>query len=201
MSAHIYIEGSRIGSNSKQDQILCRRGFRALLEKAGFSGRMPGLTACGPRGDAFADFKVAHSVRRTGDYVAMLLDSEDPVTDIEKTWDHLHQRDGWTKPNAAEDKQVLFMTTCMETWIVTDRAALREHYGSRLQENALPALQDMEGRNRHTVQNALISATRNCSNAYAKGRRSFEILEKLNPATLQALPSFARIKRILDEEL
>lgn len=201
MSAHIYIEGSRVGSNSKQDQILCRRGFRALLEKAGFAGRMPGLTACGPRGDAFADFKVAHSRRRTGDYVAMLIDSEDPVADREKTWDHLQKRDGWTKPDAAEDKQVLFMTTCMETWIATDRTALREHYGSQLQETALPPLQDIESRNRHEVQDALIKATRNCSNAYAKGRRSFEILEKLNPATLEALSSFARIKDILSQEL
>ncbi len=38
--------------------------------------------------------------------------------------------------------------------------------------------------------------------AYAKGKRSFEILEKLDPAVLkQHLPSFVRVDRILKEKL
>ncbi|MFZ3044494.1 MAG: DUF4276 family protein, partial [Desulfatirhabdiaceae bacterium] len=138
MSAHLYIEGSKTGADSKEDQIRCREGFRKLFEKAGFAGKMPRLSACGGRGNVFKDFKIAHAISRTGDYVAMLVDSEDPPIDVEKTWDHLRVRDTWEMPTGAEDEQVLFMTTCMETWIVADRAALREHYGHRLQENALP---------------------------------------------------------------
>ena len=113
MSAHLYIEGGE----SKEDQIRCREGFRKLLEKAGFSGRMPRLTACGGRGSAFDDFKTAHARLKIGNYIAMLIDSEDPVADLEKTWDHLNSRDQWDKPAGATDEQVLFMTTCMETWI------------------------------------------------------------------------------------
>ena len=94
------------------------------------------------------------------------------------------------------------MTTCMETWIVSDLGTLRTHYGSQLQESALPALVDLESRLRHPVQDALVNATRSCSNKYEKGKRSFEILGKLTPDTLAVhLPSFARARRILTEKL
>ena len=198
MSAHLYIEGGE----SKEDQIRCRQGFRKLLEKAGFSGRMPRLSACGGRTSAFDDFETAHASRKVGHYVAMLVDSEDPVKDLERTWDHLKRRDNRDKPSGAVDEQVLFMTTCMETWIVADRAALREHYGGELQENALPGLNDLEKRERRDVHDKLVHASRNCSNAYSKGRRSFEVLAALDPAVLKdRLPSFARVDRILRAKL
>lgn len=198
MSSHLYIEGGE----SKEDQIRCREGFRKLLEKAGFSGRMPRLSACGGRGAAFDDFKTAHARSGEGNYVAMLVDSEDPVANLETTWDHLKTRDQWDRPDGAADEQVLFMTTCMETWIVSDRAALQGHYGHKLQENALPPLNNLEGRNRHEVHDSLTHASRNCSNAYAKGKRSFEVVGKLDPAELrQHLPSFVRVERVLNANL
>ena len=108
----------------------------------------------------------------------------------------------WNAPAGAEDDQVLFMTTCMETWIVADRDTLREHFKQALNENPLPALQDLERRSRSDVQDRLENATRNCRNAYAKGKRSFDVLEKVDPAVLREhLPSFVRIGRILNKKL
>ena len=67
---------------------------------------------------------------------------------------------------------------------------------------ALPPLVDLEKRARHDVQDSLTRATRDCSNAYAKGKRSFEVLAKLSPATLEKhLPSFVRVRRILNSQL
>jgi len=123
------------------------------------------------------------------------------MIDREKTWEHLKRRDNWDKPDNAADEQVLFMTTCMETWIVADRAALREHYQHKLQENALPPLENLEQRSRHDVHNMLAHATRNCTNAYRKGKRSFEIFQTLQPAALKKLPSFERAIRILKARL
>jgi hypothetical protein len=68
----------------------------------------------------------------------MLIDSEDPVVDIEKTWQHLKTGDNWERPAATSDDEVLFMTTCMESWIVADRETLKKHYGHKLHESALP---------------------------------------------------------------
>jgi hypothetical protein len=198
VSTYIYIEG---GGDSKELHVQCRQGFRLLLENCAFSGRMPRLVACGARSVVYSDFKTAHQGNKTK-YVAMLVDSEEPVADPEKTWDHLMTHDSWKKPAGALDEQVLFMTTCMETWIVCDRDTLREHYGSGLQDSALPSLISLEQRDRHDIQEGLKRATRNCSNTYQKGKRSFEILGKLKPDTLESnLTAFRRAKRILNEKL
>ncbi len=198
MSTRIYIEG---GGDSKQLKVQCRKGFRQLLERCGFSRRMPRLVACGGRSAAYGDFKTAHESNKA-EYVAMLIDSEKPVSNPEETWDHLRNCDRWERPDGADDEQVLFMTTCMETWIVADRDTLRQHYGSSLQESALPSLISLEQGNRQDIQEGLKRATRNCSNAYQKGKRSFEILGKLEPETMESyLPAFQRAKRILNEKL
>lgn len=199
MSARIYIEG---GGDSKELHIRCRAGFRRLLESCGFAGRMPHLVACGGRGAAFDDFSTAHANAAAVDFVALLVDSEVPVADVEETWAHVKQHDGWDKPDGADDEQLLLMATCMESWIVSDRKALRSHYGSCLQPSALPALNHLESRAPEVIQDALAHATRTCKNAYTKGRRSFEVLAKLEPAVLQKhLPSFARFERVLDRKL
>lgn len=195
----IYLEG---GGDSKESHTRCREGFRKLLEKCGYKGSMPRLVACGGRGSVFEDFRSAHGNRSPEDVIAMMIDSENPLADLEATWNHLLNRDAWEKPSGAADDQVLFMTTCMETWIITDRDSLRSHYGSSLQVSALPPLENMEEHDRHDIQSALIHATRNCKNAYQKGKRSFAILAKLNPDALNPhLPSFRRNLEILDEKL
>jgi hypothetical protein len=205
VSATLYIEGGARGADSKELQIRCRAGFRRLLEKSGFVGRMPGLNACGGRDDTFGDFRIAHRNKAAGDYVAMLIDSEEPMADIEDAWKHLQNVETvtkWKKPTGATDDQVLFMTTCMETWVVADREALQSHYGGKLHVSALPPIVQLEARGRHDIQEKLVHATRNCTNAYEKGKRSFEVLAKLTPAVLEEhLPSFVRTRRILNEKL
>jgi Domain of unknown function (DUF4276) len=199
VSAKIYIEG---GGDSKDLKTRCREGFRRLLEACGFQGRMPRLVACGGRDAAFDDFLSAHSRAGANDYVALLVDSEALVASVEQPIAHLKQRDGWMIPSDASDAQFLLMTTCMETWIAADRKALREHYGVRLLESALPNVHDLESRDRHAVQDALAHATRDCKNAYQKGERSFQALGQLRPEELRKhLPSFVRCERLLNSHL
>jgi len=110
-------------------------------------------------------------------------------------WEHLQARDGWERPAGVENDQAQLMVTCMETWIMADRTAMRTVFGANLQENALLAVQGLEQRDRHAVQEALEHATRNCGRdrAYTKGRRSFQVLAELSPATLgKHLPYFRR---------
>jgi len=204
VSAYIYIEGGGVGAASKDVDIRCREGFRKLLENCGFGAqkRMPRLFACGGREAAFSDFKIAQENSAAGVFVALLVDSEEPLANLEAAWKHLLAHDKWEQPKGAEDEQVLFMTTCMETWFVADREALKAHFKDRLQDSALPPLHALESRSRHDVQNQLVHATRECQNAYAKGARSFEILSKLSPGVLaQHLPSFVRVCRILAARL
>lgn len=208
MSAYIYVEGgasgpNEDGSSSKYLTIRCQEAFHTLLDRMGFTGRKPRLVACGGRSRVYGRFCTAHGA--SGGYVAMWIDSEEPMADTEQAWKHLAEVTSvaaWVKPAGAEDDQVLFMTTCMETWIVADRATLREHYKQKLNENPLPHTNGLESKGRHDVQDRLERATKDCQNAYAKGKRSFDVVAKLEPGVLkQHLPSFVRILRILSAKL
>lgn len=94
------------------------------------------------------------------------------------------------------------MTTCMETWIIADHEALKRLYKNNcLKLSSLPQTA-LEQRNRHDIQDALVLATKSCTNAYAKNKLSFEALANINPEELKKhLPSFARMIRILKEQL
>jgi len=163
---------------------------------------MPRTVVCGGRDNAFGDFRRALKARGSNEFIAMLIDSEDPVKDIEAPWTHLAARDGWSKPAGANDDQVFLMTTSMETWIVADREALRAHYGSALREKPLVPFDAIESRRRDEVLNSLAKATAGCKSGYSKGDHSFRLLAKLNPEELSKhLPSFRRFIRILNEKL
>ena len=150
MSSMVLLEGGDVESSESLGR--CREGFRRLLEKCGFSGRMPRLKACGSRQSAYENFVAIYASQSSLDYIALLIDSEDPVANIDETWRHLNQRDGWQTPPGAQDDQVLFMVTCMETWIVTDLQALNQHFGNPLQTSALPPMNKLEDRSRQDVQ-------------------------------------------------
>jgi hypothetical protein len=199
VSAAIFIEGSKRGEHSKEMDVRCRRAFHALLDPI-CPMRKPSLHPCGGRDRAFKDFCTAQKQGKAS-FVALLVDSEDPVEDLGKPWEHLKKRDGWDRPRGSKDDQVLFMTTCMETWIVADREALKTHF-RQLHEKALPPFHDLERRAREDVLHTLEHATRRCRSPFKKGNRSFDVLAKLNPAALrQHLPSFQRLERILQSKL
>ena len=199
MSARIYLEG---GGDRSEGKTRCREAFKKLLEKCGLAGRMPRLVASGSRNTAFDNFKTAHSNAPGAEYVALLIDSEDPVSDVEKTWEHLRRSDNWQRPQGARDYQVLLMTTCMETWMVADHSALRDHFGQGIRPERLPPLTNLERRARGEVQRGLENATSDCAAPYAKGPRSYDVLGKLSPDTLESrLPSFNRTRRILNDRL
>ena len=199
MIVEVFVEGGGDDTSLKRR---CRREFSRFLRQSVSIGQTNRLiiTASGSRNQAFDQFKTTSSSATTGGYTAMMLvDSEDPVTNIERTWLHLRLRDGWAKPSGATDDQVLFMTTSMETWIATDREALRRRFPRDFNENPLPALSGVEDRPRNDVFNALRRAT---NNRYSKGKISFELLGNLDPDTMaQHLPSFRRARRILNEKL
>ena len=200
VTAEIYAEGG--GPPNKPTNIRCREGFRRLLENCGLDVGKFDVIACGGRGEAWNDFQDAHEDAAGAYYVALLIDSETPLADVNETWKHLEDSDGWHKPTDARDDQVLFMTRCMETWIVADRAALGEQFGQDIQTGDLPELDNLEPLSPGNLKDRLERATRDCPGPYTKGPNSFEILGKLNPDVLEHhLPSFRRARHILSDKL
>jgi hypothetical protein len=191
----LYVEGG--GDDRAELRARCREGFSKLLLRSGFGGNMPRIVASGGRDRVFDDFKTAVQTHGIDELPIMLVDSEDPVT--QTPWAHLRTRDRWECPAGVTDDQAQLMVTCMETWIMADRAALRRACATPLQRSALLPDQDMERRPRHDVQNALEKATHAW---YCKGGRSFKILADLDPSLLRAkLPHFRRLVETLERLL
>ncbi|MGE0883324.1 MAG: DUF4276 family protein [Blastocatellales bacterium] len=201
----IYVEG---GGNSKELQARCREGFRKLIEKTKLT-RNPAIVSGGSRDQTYKKFRTAVSIA-TSEYPLLLVDSEDIVKatddnpDSVETWNHLKARDNWDKPSGTANDQALLMATCMETWIMADRQALGDFFGQHLQTSALLPEHNLEARTRDEVQDKLAWATRNCGRdrCYAKGKRSFKVMEHLNPETLKNhLPHFRRFVSTLERHL
>jgi hypothetical protein len=187
----LYVEG---GGDTALLRARCREAFRKLLEKTGLGGKMPRIVASGGRDAAFDDFRTAHRTCRPGAVALLLVDSEEPVHG--DAWAHLNTRDGWERPEGAVEEQAQLMVACMETWVVADRAALRRVFGPTLRPNALPPPSGLEERGKDEVQRKLAAATAGCARdrRYEKGKRSFQVVAELDPATLEAaLPHFKRL--------
>lgn len=200
MKIVLYVEG---GGNRKDQQARCREGFRKLLEKAGFVGNLPGIVACGGRNATFDQFKTAVHNSGADSCPILLVDSEDiPSNPHATAWVHLKARDNWDRPDSVENDQAQLMVTCMGTWIMADHAALRSYFGGSINKGKLFSTIELEKRDRHAVQEALVAATRKCPKTYQKGDRSFEILAELDPETLKAhLPHFKIFLIVLDKHL
>jgi hypothetical protein len=192
----LYVEG---GGDSKEQHARCREGFRKLLEKSGFSGRLPRIVAGGGREATFDQFKTSVRTVKPGDYPILLVDSEEVIGASVAAWVHLRERDGWDRPNGVADDQAHLMVTCMEAWIMADHPALRSYYGRCLHAGSLLPTLGLETRHSHSVQDALVTATRDCQNNYRKGDRSFKILAELDPETLKRhLPHFLAFIQTLE---
>ena len=200
MKTTVYVEG---GGDSSALHSRCREGFRKLLEKAGFLGKMPTVKSCGSRRAAYDGFcaDLMGKGVEPSEFPVLLVDSEAPVESL--AWEHLRSRDGWVKPTGAQDDHAHLMVQCMETWILADHKAVKDFFGQGFREGSLPPLNDLEQRSKGAVQESLVNASRDCGprRKYEKGKRSFELLAQLDPGKLECLPHFSRLIAVLRKKL
>ena len=184
MSAVIYIEGG--GDRDENLARLFRRGWTTFFAGAGLEGRMPRVVRGGGRARTFDLFRTAVGNPRPGRIPLLVVDSETDVTGGQSAWQHLGARDGWDRPPEAGNDQAFLMVQIMETWFLADRNALRQYFGARFREKALRHWTDLEGVSKDEVLDALGQATAECPRRYAKGTVSFELLERIDPARVEA---------------
>lgn len=172
----VYVEG---GGDRRQQQAQLRKAFSEFIRKAGLEGNMPGVIACGSRDATFDDFEDGH--KESGAIAILLVDSEDPVT-ADTPWQHLQDRDGWTRPPDSDPDQIHLMVQVMESWFVADRVALASFYGSGFRSSAIPQWPEIEDVPKEDVLSNLRRATSGTrKGSYHKGRHGFEMLGKLDP--------------------
>ena len=193
VTATLYIEG---GGNGKELHVRFREGWRNFLDSAGIGGRTK-VVRGGGREQTFARFATAVSDDSPGTVPFLLVDSEGPVASGHSVWQHLRARDGWVRPAGASDDQAFLMVQVMETWFLADREALRSYFGAGFGEKALKAWPELEDVPKSTVIGALERATASCRKSYSKGKVSFELLARVDPARVEAACPHA--KALLDE--
>ena len=120
----------------------------------------------------------------SGAVALLLVDSEGPVAEKHTVWQHLACY-GLTRPRDASDDQAFLMVQIMETWFLADREGLRRYFGACFREKAIPKWPDLESVSKDTVLKALKQATAPCGKRYAKGRVSFELLARIDPARVE----------------
>jgi len=179
----VYVEG---GGDSNIMRTKCRKGFTEFFLKAGLSGRMPRIVACGSRNQAYEDFCTAVHVGKE-EIPVLLVDSEGPTLPSKSPWQHLHSRDGWHCPDDVKQGQVQLMVQCMETWFLADRNALATFYGQGFKAGALPSRSDIENVSKNDLFDGLSRATRNSqSKGQYEKRHSFDLLSMIDPDKLRS---------------
>lgn len=175
----IYAEG---GGEGELLDTLFRQAWTRFFHAAGLAGRMPRVVRGKGRARTFDLFRTAMTNRRPNELPLLLLDSEDAIQDGRTVWQHLASRDKWERPDGATDDQAFLMVQVMETWFLADLTLLRSYFGAALRETPLCAWPKLEDVPKATVFDALQKATAGCGKKkYAKGKVSFELLERLNP--------------------
>ena len=201
-SCKLFVEGGAPRNAALQTE--CRRAFARLLERAGFGGRLPRVVACGSRRAAYEQFCTAVVHLGTGEVAVLLVDSESAVTGS-VAWDHVVERDSWSKPEQVGEDHLHLMVQCMETWLLADRVALSSYFGIGFRESSLPASgAQLERISVQDVHACLKDATRatKTKGRYDKGRHSFKLLALLDPASIRgASPWAERLFSTLDELL
>ena len=85
------------------------------------------------------------------------------------------------------------MVQAMETWLLADRNTLRSYFGVSFRQNALRQWPNLEDVSKRDVFDALGRATAGCPRRYAKGAVSFELLELVDPARVEAACPHAKV--------
>ena len=185
MNVKVYVEG---GGNVRELRSKCRKGFSSFFDKANLAGRMPQVIACGGRQRTYDKFATALRSASDQVFVALLVDSEDPVAEGIGPCRHLQARDNWDRPDGATDDNAHLMVQCMEAWFLADKDCLAALFGRGFNRNALPRNPDIEQVAKTDVLDGLKSATRQCKpkGEYGKGRHAFEILSQIDPEKVLA---------------
>ena len=188
VSVEIYVEG---GGQGKHLKSRCREGFSEFFRKAGLEGHMPRTKACGSRNNTLDSFCGALRNTSSGKIPLLLVDSEAPVHASDTPWHHLNSRDGWERPDGAQDEQAHLMVQCMEAWFLADVSALGTFFGPGFRQPANRF--EIEKIRKQDVYSSLRAASRDSKKgAYDKGRHSFDILTQIDPAKVLQGSRFAK---------
>lgn len=191
MRVRIYVEG---GPKSCHADGLRRfkNGFKQHLARLDPLLNTLDVSPCGSTENTIRDFARAVGEQGSDSIVALLVDSDTLVT-TETPAKHLQSKlDSANIPQDAR-ANIFLMVQCMESWLVTDAAALEKCFGKNLKASALPKNPNIETVSKKDVLASLASAVKPTSKGhYHKVQHGAEILGALDPEQVGQRSSHAR---------
>ncbi len=185
----VYIEGGSPGKTADSD---FRRGWKSFLRELHGLARRSGYQSLEvvrgkSRGDAFRRFR-NYQTQYPQDLCVLLADSETLVPAGTRVWDVVARRedDKWPRPRWATEQHLYLMVPFVETWLLTDQAALATFFKRNFNAKVLPET-DLENRTKDDVSYALRQATKDCGNGPYRHGQAHEVIEFVQPEKVKAL--------------
>lgn len=191
MKVRIYVEGGPRGADANGAREI-RKAFKQHLERLDPRLKTLEVVASGSTDQTMRNYAEGFRVHSADRSVALLVDSDAPVTAITPA-KHLEAKLNSAKVPQDARTNIFLMVQCMEAWLVTDEAVLERCFGNKLRASALPQNLDVEAVSKTRVLEALESAIKPTPTGhYHKVRHGSEILAALNPARVGERSRHAR---------
>jgi hypothetical protein len=176
----IYVEGGPKGTHADGLRRF-KNGFKQHLARLDSRLSTLDVSPCGSTEETIRDFARALREQKPDCIVAMLVDSDAPVT-ADAPAIHLQSKLDSAKIPQNARVNIFLMVQCMEAWLVTDAAALLGCFGNKLRANVLPSNPYIEVVFKKDVLAALDAAVKPTpTGRYHKVEHGAKILANLNP--------------------
>ena len=158
-------------------------GFRRFFDSLYQAGLQVKLSTGGA--NAVEDF--VSGVRKFPDAINILLIDADGPHSPAAVQEVRRRINRYAPEVQIADDRLHFMVQVMESWFLTDRAALQNYYGRGFAANRLPGQTNVEQIDKDDVLDSLAAATRDTGKGrYHKTRHAPALLASLNPAQVRA---------------
>ena len=143
MRLRIYIEGGSKGSHADGLRAF-KNGFKQHLVRLSPMLKALEVSPCGSTDETIRDFARAVREDEKDCIVALLADADASVAENSSPALHLQTKlDSGKVPQKAR-VNVFLMVQCMESWLVTDTAAIKKCFGEKTRTGDLPKHPDIE---------------------------------------------------------
>lgn len=163
-----------------------REAFSKLLEEYGIKKGCYKIIVGYGREDVIKEFCSKANSSPTS---IILVDSETPIKEGQSKLDHLKSTN-YSVTEKITENNLFFMVVCMETWIVSDKNALKQYYGQFFKEEKIQSA-DLINRDKENIMKMLESSIKDCKENKYKKSASFDILKKVDVQEIVKSNSYA----------
>jgi hypothetical protein len=176
----IYVEGGPKGTHADGMRRF-KSSFKQHLARLGQHLNSLDVSPCGSTEETIRDYARAVGEHKQDCLLALLVDADAIVT-TDTPAKHLEVKLNFAKVPKNARANIFLMVQCMESWLVTDAAALEKCFGPIANKVKFPSNPDVEAVPKMDILAALDSAAkRTPTGHYHKIRDGVKILSELRP--------------------